>query len=64
MSIFTFDHRAVHETLKMDHFSVYCHRKTSFWRCFLNLCGICTETIIHHGVSESGRYLPRCFAVQ
>ena len=32
--ILTSEHRAAHETLKIDHFSVNCHKYSSFWRYF------------------------------
>ena len=38
--LFTSEHRAARETLKIDDFSVNCYRYSSFWRYLFNLCGI------------------------
>ena len=37
ISTFTSEHRATRHTLKIDHFSVYCHRLSSSWRYFFKL---------------------------
>ena len=38
--LFTFEHQAARETLKIDHFSVNCYRYSSFWHYLFNLCGV------------------------
>ena len=37
ISTFTSEHRATRHTLKIDHFSVYCHSLSSSWRYFFKL---------------------------
>ena len=38
--LFTSEHWAVNETLKINHFSVNCYRYSGFWGFLFNLCGI------------------------
>ena len=46
--LFTPEHRAARETLKIDHFSVNCYRYSGFWRYLFNLCGIYYSYRVEH----------------
>ena len=62
--LFTSEHRAAHQTLKIDHFSANCYRYSSFWRCLFKLVWYMLKQLFTSVSMNGGGYLPRLFAAR